>query len=520
MAKTAFEYSIRSKDETSQGVKSAQSGIQSLEKSMQNINKVAALMVGGGAIAGVVQVMRRLYQGAAEAEAAFIKLNPDMANAAGSAAEFTKATDGLKAAIGGVIAGGLSPLRTWLGEVFTVWTYNINAATEYKNLLNDLGKTNAGFKMAQDLMKLNEQLKELKREQVNLLSGGGTARTVASAETLRQSTDLSVRIRGLQQAIDHLSSRAKDYVEPVEKATAATGKLETAIIKWWDTNQNNGASTNPWVYNPTAFKSINKPEEAAPWSYRSPFQSDQMRLLREGPERAASAPYLPDNYLAASASSSAGTNPFQGLMLAFGPVIQQLGGMLSAVSGLNAILNPVTTILTAMMNVLTPVINSLLEPLVGILVIFGETLGKILVPVLQALAPVIDFIGKAFLWLYNGPIMAFANLFITIGNILYNAVVGIANFVDWMFNWSRNQRAYRDLREGWLTPIDTTSLATAGATVTQNNGGAGASFSQARAITVNVVINTDVITGESGGFRELAIKMSNEIQAVIALGLA
>ena len=39
-----FEYSIRSKDETGQGVKSAQTNLGNLEGTLKNINKVANLL--------------------------------------------------------------------------------------------------------------------------------------------------------------------------------------------------------------------------------------------------------------------------------------------------------------------------------------------------------------------------------------------------------------------------------------------------------------------------------------------
>ena len=45
-------------------------------------------------------------------------------------------------------------------------------------------------------------------------------------------------------------------------------------------------------------------------------------------------------------------------------------------------------------------------------------------------------------------------------------------------------------------------------------------YSQGRDVNVYVNVNSEVITGEHGGFRELALLINTEIQNAMALGVA
>ena len=188
------------------------------------------------------------------------------------------------------------------------------------------------------------------------------------------------------------------------------------------------------------------------------------------------------------------------------------------------VLNPLQTIFSAMMSVLEPLINNLLSPLVGILQIIGQTLGHILAPLLQALGPIIEFIGKAFVWLYNKIIRPVGNGIITLFNIVYNAVVTVANGFIWVYNLLRRKSKHKDyietrgLREGHLGEISYADVTAAGeAAVGATTTGAGASYTAGRTMNIQININTDVLTGD-GGFRQLAIMLRDEIRSLEALG--
>jgi SLT domain-containing protein len=83
-----------------------------------------------------------------------------------------------------------------------------------------------------------------------------------------------------------------------------------------------------------------------------------------------------------------------------------------------------------------------------------------LIPILDTLSPIIQLIGDAFVWLYNNAIMPFANLVIEAGNILYNAMVSVYN---WLNNlWGGEDMAAKSNDSGKLTSITGSDLAAAG----------------------------------------------------------
>ena len=104
-----------------------------------------------------------------------------------------------------------------------------------------------------------------------------------------------------------------------------------------------------------------------------------------------------------------------------------LGGMISSLSSVKAILSPFATILEGIMEVIGPVIDEVLAPLVGILKIIGNVIGSLLVPVIRLLTPIIEFIAQAFVWLYNKAIVPLANGFIWVINMIR---IGFANVIN------------------------------------------------------------------------------------------
>ena len=236
-----------------------------------------------------------------------------------------------------------------------------------------------------------------------------------------------------------------------------------------------------------------------------------------------------------------------GIMSMLGPALSGIGSFASALmstvgslSSVKAILDPMTTILSGVMEILTPIINKLLAPLQGILLIIGNVLGKMLAPILEALTPIIEVVSKAFVWLYNNAIRPFANMFIKAGNMFYNFITNLVNFFIGMINgvirmlnnalgWAgvsirslKSVGSKRGLNEGTLGTISYSDLVAKGTNAqgnvtTPSAGGAG-NIQQARPINIQVYIKDNQLVG-SDGFRELALILKNEFVSLGVLGL-
>lgn len=227
--------------------------------------------------------------------------------------------------------------------------------------------------------------------------------------------------------------------------------------------------------------------------------------------------------------------------------ISQLGNVVK-------LLNPVMTIIQGIMDVLGPLINNLLQPLVGILKIVGQTIGKILAPALKLLRPIITAISKIFIWLYNKVVRPVYNTISKVFTWLFNKVIrpiyngimtvfnkiirGIQSFINGIIKMinkipgvSINKINKRSVDAGHLDKkkgskkLDRIAMENLqqGTLDTDENkdtdtGGKSASYTSGTKITVEEFkIQTDVITGEDGGFDQLVrmiMKKMNEIEAL------
>lgn len=201
-----------------------------------------------------------------------------------------------------------------------------------------------------------------------------------------------------------------------------------------------------------------------------------------------------------------------------------LGPLVSSLSSVMMIMDPIGTILQGVMDVLGPLIDSLLQPLIGILTIVGQTIGKILAPALELLKPIIDAVAKLFVFLYNYVVRPVYNTIMTVFNGIYNAfaafVNGILALVDAIPFVNVGRVEYRDTDYGHLDKITLEGVNDAGesaVTSTETSSGGGANYTAGRTINQTVNIYTDVIAGE-GGIRDLAIMIRDEIYSAEALG--
>lgn len=238
-------------------------------------------------------------------------------------------------------------------------------------------------------------------------------------------------------------------------------------------------------------------------------------------------------------SGEEGTTGLGALAGAFaGPIGMLIGyllELLEKIEAVKALMAPVLIIIDGFLDAVAPAINEGLAPLVGIFYTLGEILGQLLLPILEIFVPVIELLGKAFVWLYNSVFVPVHNQFKTWGNKMYNFFAGVTNALIDIMNRAirqinkllpkRRELSYlsrvgtRDLDSGHIDPITYEELAGAGEDYVDGGaGGSPASYTTGRDITVNIDIYSEVIAGE-GGIRDLAVMIRDEIREAEALGV-
>lgn len=196
-----------------------------------------------------------------------------------------------------------------------------------------------------------------------------------------------------------------------------------------------------------------------------------------------------------------------------------------SIESVSAIINWMGTISKSIVDVIGPVVNTVLQPIVGILRILGQTIGQMLVPLLTAIAPILQAVGKAFVWFYNTLLPIF-NFVIGIYNTLGNAIAWLINSIKHIsiFGWqpfndgSPDLPTNRSWNTGALQPITYEDLNTAG-TATGGTTGTAASYTKPRDITVNIEVNTSALVGEDG-ISEFALIIGRELKAAGVLNVA
>ncbi len=214
-----------------------------------------------------------------------------------------------------------------------------------------------------------------------------------------------------------------------------------------------------------------------------------------------------------------------GAFAAIAPLLGKLGsGLASSIASLSsvqAILDPIGTILSGAMSVLEPLINKALAPLLGILTIVGKTIGTVLSPVLEFLATVTEALGRGFVWFYNKAIVPVANGFIMMFNsirigfaTIINGIIRAINHIPFV---NVGYVSVPDINYGTLSAIDYSAL-TASASSYTGSSTAGGSSSSVQQVTINYhqTINGNVI-GDSG-LSELGEFFVKAVEAYIGSG--
>jgi hypothetical protein len=229
----------------------------------------------------------------------------------------------------------------------------------------------------------------------------------------------------------------------------------------------------------------------------------------------------------------------------------QLGEVVMAIvaaSGpIGLVILALTKIFEGIMQVLAPVINSLLAPLFGQLNIIGQLIGQLLIPVFNMLTPVIQAFTEMFVFSYNLllPIFEFfsdsLNMLADGMSIAINFIMlGVWKMLEWIDDYINIGKGFGGKADAakaatkidplrWfetqtLQKIDLEDvIAAGGSTVTggvvPTTSGAAASYSAPRDITVNVTINTEALVGE-GGIRDFSLMIGRELRSAGVLGMA
>lgn len=193
-----------------------------------------------------------------------------------------------------------------------------------------------------------------------------------------------------------------------------------------------------------------------------------------------------------------------------------LGQMVGSIGSLNSLLNPLQTILQGFMAIISPLVSTILQPIIGILYVVGNVLGQMLAPFLSALAPVIKVIGEGFVWLYNNAIIPFANGIIWIGNSLQNAIV---DFLTWLGLATAADKVA--LTSGMLEAIDYASLVASGASsssyINSTAASSSASYSEGTIVNQYIYIYGGTYVGDEG-FTAFVQRIFEEAKSLNILG--
>lgn len=119
-----------------------------------------------------------------------------------------------------------------------------------------------------------------------------------------------------------------------------------------------------------------------------------------------------------------------------GNIVWTLYRSITSLENISKLLDPITTILNAMMEVLEPILNEAFKPLVEILVVLGRTIGTLLLPLLEPLTAMLQLIAQVFVWLYNTILRPIAiGIYFIFGmvaqafNVMYNVISDVVRFL-------------------------------------------------------------------------------------------
>jgi hypothetical protein len=533
-------YRIRSQHDPS-GIDQAKAGLRGFEESARSVGRTFELLMGAGALMGISRVFRDVSKAAGDCEAAFLKANPAMNEAEGSAANFAKASDNLKFSLGMLVTEGASPLRGMLTDLINGFADSIKGAKDLKQQADDLAQLRYDI-ITPEAQKTQDQIKSI-TDQLN-----DAKVEVGRLKLSYENYFLNRGVADWQKAIKGTFSEQElaDANKLVDELQAKLDALKTSAAVDWGSYQAPGHGRVPM--------GAGNGEE----DFRSAGEIMAMAFMREISGEAAANDLA--NVLAAQAQlafttfgghtggiipEGAGGTIQPGTTMADlmyrgkpgevtggavasmweGPVkgiLDALAPFASSIKSITALMNPWQIVINAALSVIGPAVDKVLSPLIGALVVLGQALGGVVVPVLQFFAPIIEKLAEVFVWIYNNALVPLANafigLFVTIkafGQLLWYIVT-----LQWGKIGSLNPQA--EIQASALQPITLGTVQSAGDTYLASQpgdytGSKSAEWSRGRQQTFNIYINAQVVAGDAG-IRNLALMIRNEIRAAEALG--
>ncbi|UTC78108.1 hypothetical protein E4O04_08895 [Treponema sp. OMZ 799] len=186
-------------------------------------------------------------------------------------------------------------------------------------------------------------------------------------------------------------------------------------------------------------------------------------------------------------------------------------------------------VLEGLIEIIGPVLNSILAPLFGMLRVIGKFLGIVLNPLLRLLEPILRPLIKAFLFLYNNVLVPIGNGLIFMFNLIHNAFAAFINGISTLVSIvtfgmvNLGRASYRSLNEGKLEKITDTDLSMEGRAVLKLGGASGAQNAAggvsaavaAKPTEINIHFDHSFVNGDA---REIALRLREEIKEAEKMG--
>ncbi len=447
-------------------------------------------------------------------------------SATGGAVRLKNASEDLKnslASLAGLTFGGLIE---WLDKVVNKINDLLTAKAEYEKA--EQGKTVSNLDLA--LKQAQKELEKAEREYYFMLSQAGT-----NVELMKQLEEAyKKRVAEINATINRLAQQARSqymtqqgaiYIQQqqaqqqaqptqeLKEVKEAAGGVSEAFIKL---RQQQAAMSEVLIDGVTSIRKMQSEYIAA--------IVKEAQLYLESLESKKHANKLEETQIT---SGNYGLLPDMSLLSilneTFKPFIDNLVEATLQLSIVSAIFNYVGTIVSGVMDIIGNLINSALEPIAYVLTILGKTIGAILVPIIQILAPIIKAVADVFIWLYNKAIVPFINAIIFVLNTIKAMVAyiwnGIASAINAVLGWAGVHVGYMSapasLSEGFIQPIAYSTGETGTTGQTSTYGGAAASYSGNKEVNIYINFTQSYVNGDA---RAIALMLRDEIKAAEALG--
>lgn len=373
----------------------------------------------------------------------------------------TKGWEDFKEAIGADLAPIFSPIVEWITSIVNEWALALDGARNHR----EYNKLAAEERTAQ--MELEERRYQLKKANENVIiqeaeirsvkSQGGDPNISGDTKRLQDFVDeqhrLTQEIAAFKREIDAAGNKLKKPIipppgpgSPLDNSLMPSAPLYLGGTRTGDPNPQGIGWIQP--LEDYVHETISRMEGIGSGGSSSGNVGGGMPFSLPGQE----------------------DNPIMDILSKVG---SSFGSMFTSLASVQQILNPIQTILSAMFEVIGPLINEALAPLVGLLKMVGHALGVFLVPI-------IEFLGKTI----KGVIMVIA--------AVWNA---IADAINWALGWlgvKVGKWTLADTTAAGTTPVDSTSPKAS-----------GASYTGSQSITFNFY-NQSPVVGD-GGLRELSL---------------